>query len=202
MERIIEPTELQLKFSKRLPYIVLASSSPNRKALLEKGGTKVRVFSPDVDEKRDESDPIGTMLRIVKAKFKAYLDSKEFDPNSFAIAADTLVLKDGKLLGKPIDIEDARNMLSMLSGDRQTVLTAVALQIPQRKDEFFVDSADVVFKKLTPADIDSYLFTNEWNGAAGGYRLQKTGYKLVEYIDGDWTTVVGLPLKAILEHLS
>ena len=201
MERIAEPSSLQLEFSKRLPRVILASSSPNRKALLEKGGTAVTTFSPNVNEERDESNPVGTMLRIVRAKFNAYLESDAYNPSMVAIAADTLVLKDGRLLGKPKDRDDARRMLEMLSGERQKVLTAVGLHIPNKGNEFFLDSADVVFKKLSEDNFDSYLATEEWNGAAGGYRLQKAGYKLVDRIDGDWTTVVGLPLKAILQRL-
>jgi len=201
MERIVEPTELQLEFSKKVPSLVLASSSPNRKALLESGGSKVIVFSPNTEEKRNDSAPISTMLEIVRAKFQAYTSSSAYIDDMIAISADTLVLKDNKLLGKPKDREDASYMLHMLSGSRQTVLTAVGLHIPQKEDTFFIDSADVLFKPLSDSDIDSYISTYEWQGAAGGYRLQRTGYRLVDKIIGDWTTVVGLPLRAILDRL-
>ena len=174
MEKIAEPDELQKEFSKRVPSLILASSSPNRKALLERAGTVVTTFSPDIDESRDNSDPIESIKEIVKRKFASYKNSLSYRPDVIAIAADTL----------------------------QKVLTAVALHIPDKEDIFFVDSATVVFKKLSEDDIECYISKDEWIGAAGGYRLQMTGYELVDSIDGDWTCVVGLPLKAILEHIS
>ncbi len=202
MEKIAEPDELQKEFSKRVPSLILASSSPNRKALLERAGTVVTTFSPDIDESRDNSDPIESIKEIVKRKFASYKNSLSYRPDVIAIAADTLVLKDNKLIGKPKDAKEAKEILRSLSAGEQKVLTAVALHIPDKEDIFFVDSATVVFKKLSEDDIECYISKDEWIGAAGGYRLQMTGYELVDSIDGDWTCVVGLPLKAILEHIS
>ena len=202
MQRYNEPTELQLEFSKAYPSLVLASSSPNRRGLLEIGGSKVTVFSPDVDEERHNMTPVEAMLSIAEAKLNAYLNSPAFDENLPAIAADTLVMIDDILIGKPKDEEDARAILSHLSGRTQTVYTATGLYIPGKGAEVFIDSADVIFYKLSQSDIDSYIATGEWSGAAGGYRLQKTGHNLVERIEGDWTTVVGLPLKMLINKLA
>ncbi len=202
MEKIIEPDEIQLEFAKRLPELILASSSPNRKALLEVGGCFVTVFSPNVDETRDDSKPIDTMIRIATSKLDSYLNSSSFSPDKVAIAADTLVFKAGKLLGKPKNIEEAKATLSFLSGSKQTVFSAVGLYNPHRESDVFVDSAEVIFNELGEKEIDAYLKTGEWQGAAGGYRLQSTGYTLIDSIIGDWTCVVGLPLKAILKKLS
>lgn len=200
MEKYNEPTELQIQFSKLYPNLVLASSSPNRRSLLEIGGSKVTIFVPDIDETRDNMGPIETMLSIAEAKLNAYLESNSFNAALPAIAADTLVMIDGALIGKPADEEDAEKILRHLSGRIQTVLTAVGLYTPEKGAEVFVDQADVLFRALSDSDIESYIATGEWKGAAGGYRLQKTGYKLLERIDGDWTTVVGLPLKALIER--
>ena len=201
MERIAEPDSLMLSFGKKVPSLVLASSSPNRKALLETSGCRVSVFVPDADETKDGDTPESIVSAIAGRKLEAYLSSPSYDPEAIAIAADTLVLIDGRLLGKPDDREDARRILSTLSGRTQTVISAAALKAPGRDPEVIVDEADVIFSTLSEEEIESYLSTGEWQGAAGGYRLQKTGYTLIERIDGDWTTVVGLPFRAILDRL-
>lgn len=199
MERIIEPTPLQKEFSYLFPSLVLASSSPNRKKLLEEGGSRVSVFVPETDEINTGLDYISLMERNAKAKMEAYLSSPSFSPILPAISADTLVHIDNKLLGKPRDINDARKTLRLLSGRRQSVLTGCALYEKEYGVTLFCDEAEVVFKTLSDEEIESYIALGEWQGAAGGYRLQKNGWRLVEYIHGDWTTVVGLPIKRLIE---
>lgn len=199
MERIIEPTPLQKEFSYLFPSLVLASSSPNRKKLLEEGGSRVSVFVPETDEINKGLDYIFLMERNAKAKMEAYLSSPSFSPILPAISADTLVHIDNKLLGKPRDINDARKTLRLLSGRRQSVLTGCALYEKEYGVTLFCDEAEVVFKTLSDEEIESYIALGEWQGAAGGYRLQKNGWRLVEYIHGDWTTVVGLPIKRLIE---
>lgn len=199
MERIIEPTPLQKEFSYLFPSLVLASSSPNRKKLLEEGGSRVSVFVPETDEINTGLDYIFLMERNAKAKMEAYLSSPSFSPILPAISADTLVHIDNKLLGKPRDINDARKTLRLLSGRRQSVLTGCALYEKEYGVTLFCDEAEVVFKTLSDEEIESYIALGEWQGAAGGYRLQKNGWRLVEYIHGDWTTVVGLPIKRLIE---
>ena len=202
MDRITEPDSLQLDFSRAVPSLILASSSPNRKALLEAGGSHVDVFIPSTDEEKSGSTPVQTVSRIADGKIKAYLSSSSYDPTRIAIAADTLVLIDGELLGKPSSEEDAWTMLRKLSGRTQTVISAAGVKLPGQDSIVLTDTADVVFRTLTDDEIGAYISTGEWQGAAGGYRLQKTGYRLVDRIDGDWTTVVGLPLKKILDFIS
>ena len=199
MERIIEPTPLQKEFSYLFPSLVLASSSPNRKKLLEEGGSRVSVFVPETDEINRGLDYIFLMERNAKAKMEAYLSSPSFSPILPAISADTLVHIDNKLLGKPRDINDARKTLRLLSERRQSVLTGCALYEKEYGVTLFCDEAEVVFKTLSDEEIESYIALGEWQGAAGGYRLQKNGWRLVEYIHGDWTTVVGLPIKRLIE---
>ena len=189
MERIIEPTPLQKEFSYLFPSLVLASSSPNRKKLLEEGGSRVSVFVPETDEINKGLDYIFLMERNAKAKMEAYLSSPSFSPALPAISADTLVHIDN----------DARKTLRLLSGRRQSVLTGCALYEKEYGVTLFCDEAEVVFKTLSDEEIESYIALGEWQGAAGGYRLQKNGWRLVEYIHGDWTTVVGLPIKRLIE---
>ena len=94
MDRITEPDSLQLDFSRAVPSLILASSSPNRKALLEAGGSHVDVFIPSTDEEKSGDTPVETVSRIADGKIKAYLSSSSYDPARIAIAADTLVLID------------------------------------------------------------------------------------------------------------
>ena len=199
MERVIEPTTLQKEFSLLFPKLILASSSPNRKKLLEEGGSIVSVFIPEVEESSSGLDLTSLMERNARVKMEAYLSSPFFSPTLPAISADTLVHIDNKLLGKPKDIREARSILHLLSGRRQTVITGCALYLADCGPTVFCDQADVIFKKLSDAEIESYLEREEWKGAAGGYRLQKNGWRLVERIEGEWTTVVGLPLKKLIE---
>ena len=162
MERIIEPTPLQKEFSYLFPSLVLASSSPNRKKLLEEGGSRVSVFVPETDEINKGLDYISLMERNAKAKMEAYLSSPSFSPILPAISADTLVHIDNTLLGKPRDINDARKTLRLLSGRRQSVLTGCALYEKEYGVTLFCDEAEVVFKTLSDEEIESYIALGEW----------------------------------------
>ena len=199
MKRITEPDNLQLEAGRLMPSLILASSSPNRKALLEKGGIHVDTFTPEADESRIGDTPDEKVEGIARRKIMAYISSPAYDENRLAIAADTLVLFGNELLGKPRDRNEADAILHRLSGNKQTVISAAAVKLPGRDAIIISDRADVIFRPLSDEEIEEYLDTGEWQGAAGGYRLQKTGYNLIDYIDGDWTTVVGLPLKKIIE---
>ena len=200
MEQIKEPIGLQLEFAMHYPSITLASSSQNRRLLLENGGTKVNVYIPDIDESLRCNNPEDAVMDVAKRKLIAYMESKEFNPDIPAISADTMVLIDNTLLGKPRHNDMARKMLEAESGRTQTVITGSGLYLPQTDPIFFYDVAEVVFKSLTKKEINDYVATGEPIGAAGAYRIQKTGYKLVDRIIGDWTTVVGLPLKRLIEY--
>ncbi len=202
MDRIIEPDNLQLEFGRTIPYLTLASSSPNRRSLLERCGTRLRIYTPDIDESKIGSTAEEKIRNIARKKLEAYLRSNAFKEDELAISADTLVLFEGELVGKLRTREEARAFLKRMSGKHHEVLTACALYIPGREPDVFVDRADVIFRKLSDIEIESYLDSDEWIGAAGAYRLQKTGYRITEEIKGDWTTVVGLPLKEILRRVT
>ncbi len=201
MDRITEPTGEELEIGRILPSIVLASSSPNRKKLLEECGISVTTFTPDADESTEGLEIDEAIKKNARVKMEAYLASPAFISDIPAISADTLVKIDGALLGKPKNRKEAKAMLERLSGRVQTVYTGCSLYIPGKKIITFSDTAGVLFHTLTSRDIEDYLDREEWKGAAGAYRLQKTGYRLVEKIDGDWATVVGLPLMRILDIL-
>lgn len=198
MNKVIEPTEEQLLFSSLCPTLILCSTSPNRKKLLECGGSSVSIFPPQTDEEIDGLKIEEAMKKNAREKIECYLNSNDFDPSQVAISADTLVEIDGLLLGKPKDKDDAFLTLSMLSGKEQKVYTGCAIFVPGKALHIFCDSALVKFRSLSKKEIEDYIETNEWVGAAGGYRIQKSGYTLVESITGDFFTVVGLPLKRLI----
>lgn len=200
MQRINEPDELQLEFRDRFPELVLASSSPNRKKLLEIAGINVRIFVPGINEEKVGRTNEEKILNIAKQKIECYAESSEFNHSIPAIAADTLVLFKNDLIGKPADRNEAERILTELRGRHHEVLTAVGLYLPEKGISIFLDKSYVVFRDFSDNEIEEYLNRGEWKGAAGGYRLQATGYELVERIDGDWTNVVGLPLKRILDE--
>ncbi len=200
MQRINEPDELQFEFARRFPELILASSSLNRKKLLEIAGIKVKTFVPGIDEEKKGRTNEEKILNIAKQKIECYEKNPEFNPEIPAIAADTLVLFNNNLIGKPADINEAEKILKDLKGNHHDVLTAVALYLPGKGTSVFLDKSYVVFRDLSDQEIKEYLSLGEWKGAAGGYRLQATGHELVDRIDGDWTNVVGLPLRKILEE--
>ena len=117
MKRITEPDNLQLEAGRLMPSLILASSSPNRKALLEKGGIHVDTFAPEADESRIGDTPDEKVEGIAKRKIMAYISSPAYDENRLAIAADTLVLFGNELLGKPRDRNEADAILHRLSGN-------------------------------------------------------------------------------------
>lgn len=116
MQKVIEPVDTQIEFSRCFPTLVLASSSPNRRSLIEKGGTSVTVFIPEIEEEIRKEDKYEALMDIAERKLSSYIDSPSFNPDLPALSADTMVLIDGKLLGKPRDEENAREMLRKQSG--------------------------------------------------------------------------------------
>ncbi len=187
-----------------IPRVVLASSSPNRKALLMECGVKeVDTYSPNADESIECDSISESLIKNAKKKMENYSHSSLFIRALPALSADTLVEINGRLLGKPKTREDAINMLFLLSGKEHHVYTGCGIYDNRTgKTVFFCDKASLIFKSLSKEEILSYIDKNEWMGAAGGYRLQKSGVSLIESIDGDWTTIVGLPIKRIISYFN
>lgn len=198
MERIIEPDSTQLEFSRHFPFLVLASSSPNRRALVEAGGSKVTLYKPRGEEKSDREDCFERIMELSENKMREYLSSTEPDKGLPAISADTMVLFNGNLIGKPKDRSDARETLKMLSGNKHSVISGSTLYIPGNDPVTIFDVAEVYFKRLSDREIEEYLDTKDYIGAAGSYRLQRNGWSIVQRIDGNWSTVVGLPLRSLI----
>ena len=171
--------------------MILASASPRRKAILEQLGIAFRVEVPNVEE-LDEGDPLEVVLENALRKARAV------DPgDDRVLGADTEVVLDGRILGKPGDSEEAERFLRMLSGRTHEVVGGIALR--SRADERTdVAVTRVRFRPLADAELAWYLASREWEGKAGAYAIQGKGAALVESIEGDYWNVVGLPVPALL----
>ena len=172
--------------------IILASGSPRRKALLESIGIEFEVYKPDADESVKTGETPSELCRRL-ATLKAEAGMRVFSRNDIIIAADTIVVIDGEILGKPVDREDAALMLKHLSGREHEVITGVAVSYMGRlsvNDEHTL----VKFRELTDDEISEYVATGEGDDKAGAYAVQGKGALMIEGITGDYFNVVGLPL--------
>lgn len=178
--------------------LILASSSPRRKELLSDAGFVFEIITSNADEVAIAGSPETTVLMNARLKAK-----EVFDRNSDAIVlgADTVVCLDGRILGKPKDMNDARNMIKSLSGSVHEVLTGYSI-IDENGEESGVTVTKVCFRTITDAEIEEYIQTEEPYDKAGGYGIQDRAGEFVEYIDGDLNNVIGLPvcdIKPVLE---
>jgi septum formation protein len=180
--------------------VVLASSSPRRKELLEKIGLKFTVDPVDIDEKLPlNHDP----LRLAKSiSLKKALAASSRHPGALVIAADTFGVIDGKLLGKPADKAQAVAMLEEMSGNCHRVITGFTVidGVTGRTVSRAVQTM-VYFRNLSSSEITEYVNTGEPLDKAGAYAIQGLGALLVDRIDGDYYNVIGLPLSALAVEL-
>ena len=176
------------------PVLVLASSSPRRRDLLTMLGIPVLVQAPDVLERRlPREEPEAYARRLAREKARAV-------PGHLVLGADTIVVLEGEILEKPTDAADAVTMLRRLRGRRHEVITAVALQAGGTLREA-VDRTTVTFRPVSDAWIDAYVGTGEPMDKAGAYGIQGYGAGLVEGIEGDFFSVMGLPLRLLIDLL-
>jgi len=182
------------------PLIILASKSPRRRDLLNRAGLSFSVIPSHIDE---TTVPIRSPDDLVKtlAEEKAKQISEK-NETSWVIGADTTVLIDNTILGKPHSKKEACGMLKHLSGRIHRVMTGYAICC-KSKDRCFSDTVKtkVCFKKLTGSEIEWYIRTGEPFGKAGGYAIQGLGMFLVKRINGSYTNVVGLPVCEIIDFL-
>jgi len=169
--------------------VVLSSGSPQRKAILEQLGVEFRVEVPEVEEVVD-GDPHDVVLENALLKARAVAGDT-------VLGADTAVVLEDQVFGKPADRSAAERFLSALSGTTHEVLTGIAV-IDGDGERSAVEATRVRFRELDQADLDWYLETGEWHDRAGGYAIQGKGAALVESIEGDYWNVVGLPVPALL----
>ncbi len=171
--------------------VILASSSPRRRQLLDLIGVKHEVRPADIDETIAAGEIAEKYAeRLAREKAEA-IGATNF--GSLVVGADTIVVIDGMVLGKPRDVGDAERMLGILSGRPHTVMTAVAVSYEQQTVSC-VERVDVTFMPLTDEDIRRYVATGEPMDKAGAYGIQGYGATIVRRIDGDYFAVMGLSL--------
>ena len=189
--------------------LILGSQSPRRRELLERMGLDFRVLTAEIDETKFETeDPEASVRRICEAKARAVARAARSasggeSPEPLILSADTIVVLEGKILGKPHSAAQAGAMLRSLSGREHQVFTAFTLYRPGvgREPETHCEKTWVRFRALTEAEIAAYVATGEPMDKAGAYGIQGRGAMLVEGIRGDYFTVVGLPVCALAQAL-
>ena len=172
--------------------LVLASASPRRREILRALGFEFEVLPAAVNEEELRWDDPIRSARIL-AELKA-VDAQQHRPRKTIIAADTVVVKDGKELGKPADPREAAEMLAALSGGMHAVVTGVALIAPPNIRIVEVEQTAVYFRELTEGEIRLYIETGEPFDKAGAYAIQGYASIFVERIEGCYFNVVGLPV--------
>jgi septum formation protein len=179
--------------------VILASQSPRRRDLLNLIGIAHTVRPADIDESPLPGEtPVACVERLARAKARRIAAA---EPDALVIAADTIVVIDDRILNKPVDTADARRMLRSLQGRRHDVYTAVCVILGPR-EAAGVEDTGVWFRTMSDAEIDAYIATGEPMDKAGAYGIQGYGATIVERVDGDFFTVVGLPLVRLTRLLS
>lgn len=175
--------------------LLLASTSPRRKMLLENLGFDLQIIGPDIDESiLPLEQPDELVLRLSKEKAQTVEEK-----NIVILAADTIVVCENKILGKPIDKNEAREFLKLLSNRFHEVLTGFTLRKNDRAMSKIVRTK-VWFRPLSEKEIESYISTKEPYDKAGAYAIQGPTI-FVDRIEGSFTNVIGLPVKEVLESL-
>jgi nucleoside triphosphate pyrophosphatase len=169
--------------------LILASASPQRRAILAEAGFEFEVRPAHVD-KLTEGDPREVALENARRKAMAI-------PGELVLGADTDVALDGDILGKPRDAAHARELIGRLNGRTHEVVGGIALARDGEIIATAVETTRVTFRDSDDATLDRYVATGEWEGRAGGYAIQGEGGALVATIDGDYLNVVGLPLERL-----
>jgi septum formation protein len=179
-------------------HLTLASTSPQRRAILEQLAIPFEVVAPDyAEDDPPDADPAELVRRHAEGKARSvHVEGR------VTLGVDTTVVLDDRVYGKPRDRDDAARMLYELSGRTHTVLSGLCL-LGAGEDVLLHEVTEVTFRLLAHEIVDGYLESGEWEGRAGAYAIQGLGGRLVERIEGDYLNVVGLPgalLVSLLEH--
>jgi septum formation protein len=180
--------------------LILASSSPRRAEVLRKAGFLFEVRPANVDETLlPQESPEDYVRRVAKSKAQVIAEqARATGERAIVIAADTTVVTEGQILGKPEDAEDARRMLRLFSGKTHEVLTALAvINIPTGKEALHVEKTRVEFLKMPEAEIERYIQTGEPFDKAGAYGIQGIAGRYATRIEGCYFNVLGLPLSCL-----
>jgi len=181
-----------------LPQLVLASGSPRRAEILNSVGWTFTKDVPDIDESEREGElPEDYVQRLAEEKAQAV---SHLHPDSIILAADTTVVIDEQIIGKPVDLEDARRMLSMLSGRWHDVLTGVAIN-KNGNIAIGMERTGVKFAEMNEAEIEYLAKMSDPLDKAGAYAVQAQAALFIEQIRGDYWNVVGLPISLVYRLL-
>ena len=178
--------------------LILASASPRRREMLQMLDVPFRVLVSEADESCSETDPEAFALAVSKKKAEAVLALSEED--EIVIACDTVVALGDQILGKPKDRADAKRMLCALSGKSHRVVSALCVANKEKVVSLAVVTK-VHFRTIKESELQAYLMSGECDDKAGAYGIQGLGGLFVSGIEGDWYTVVGMPLSALNEIL-
>ena len=181
------------------PPLLLASTSPQRKAILEQLHIPFDVVAPKYEEETSSNaDPLQVVREHARAKARSVADVADGRP---VVGVDTAVVLEGRIFGKPANATAAEEMLEELSGKTHVVVSGLCLLTPGWEDVEH-EATNVAFRDLTPRELGIYVATGEWEGRAGGYAIQGRGAALVRAIEGDYLNVVGLPAALLVRVLA
>jgi septum formation protein len=180
------------------PPLVLASRSPQRRAILEQLRVPFDVVEPEFEEAPGAATPVEEVERRAQGKARSVARGAGDRP---VLGVDTEVVLDGHIYGKPGDAAEAEAMLEALSGRTHEVVSGLCLLTPGW-EELESEATQVTFRALTPRELGLYVATGEWRDRAGGYAIQRLGGALVERIEGDYLNVVGLPAALLVRLLA
>jgi septum formation protein len=191
-----------------MPSLVLASASPRRRELFALLGLPFVASSADVDEiARAGESPAQLVVRLSATKAATarqnLLESGQLSSDTFVVAADTVVVLDDKILGKPADTTEARQMLRRLRARAHKVYSAVAVtEVSSGRTTIHLDTTTVWMRNYSDAEIEAYVRSGDPLDKAGAYAIQHTGFRPVARLEGCFTGVVGLPLRALVKGLA
>ncbi len=183
-----------------LPKLILASGSPRRAEILTAVGWDFEKLVPDIDETELDNEAADIYVeRLAREKSIAIARSR---PNALVLGADTTVVADGGIIGKPIDLADARRMLAILSGKWHEVLTGVAVTTAGGETRSAVQRTRVKFGAMSDAEINFLAELGDPLDKAGAYAVQAQAALFIEGIEGDYWNVVGLPIRLVYELMN
>lgn len=189
--------------------LILASASPRRRELIKHIGLPFECISANADESVKCATPSDTVMEISRKKARAALDVHKLADNEVIIGADTIVVIDNNILGKPLDDTDALNMLQRLQGRTHEVYTGVTFiytskikdRTPQLIEKTFYEETDVIFDNISKEEILKYISTKDHIDKAGSYAIQGEFSIHILGINGDYNNVVGFPVARIYKEL-
>ena len=181
------------------PPLLLASTSPQRRAILAQLHIPFDVVAPNYDEDTSgDTDAVKIVRDHARGKARSVADQAEGRP---VLGVDTAVVLEGRIFGKPASPGGAERMLEELSGKTHVVISGLCL-VTAGWEDIEHEATQVAFRELTPRELGTYVATGEWEGRAGAYAIQGRGASLVRSIEGDYLNVVGLPAALLIRLLA